>query len=121
MKKLIVSVKPTSQALEDFKKTLKSARAGKLKKTHLEVSFDNRKDFERFVGNLHVLQSIRTLKPTSIYDLSKKTGLDVSNLNKLVRFFEALGVIEVVESVADGRKVKSPRVSYDKIEFDLVA
>jgi predicted transcriptional regulator len=121
MKKLIVSVKSSEEVFSDFGKALKKARKGQLKGIHLEVSFDNRKDFERFVSNLHILQLIKQLKPTSIYDLSKKTGIDVSNLNKIVSFFEAMGVIEVRDAISGGRKTRSPKVSYDKVEFDLVA
>ena len=42
MKKLTVSIKTSSQVLDDFKKAMKKARAGKLKGQHFEVSFDNK-------------------------------------------------------------------------------
>jgi hypothetical protein len=64
MRILIVSVKSSDQVFSDFRKALKDVRSGKRRDTHLEVSFDNRKDFERFVVNLHVLQMIPKLKPT---------------------------------------------------------
>ena len=121
MKKLIVSIKSSDEVFSDLDRALKKARKGQLKGHHYEIAFDNRKNFERFVSNLHVLQLIRTLKPSSVYDLSKKSGLDVSNLNKIISFFELVGVIEVAHSKSNGRNIRAPKVNYDKIEFDLAA
>jgi len=87
MKKLIVSVKSSEESLSDFRKALKSARKGKLKEGHFELSFDNKKDFDRFVKNIGVLSAILNHKPKSIYELAKIVDQDVSNLNKLIVFF----------------------------------
>ena len=121
MKKLIVSIKTSSQALDDFKKALKNARQGKLKGTHYEISFDNKKDFDRFVKNIGILSLISKLKPKSVYELAKLVDMDVSNLNKIILFFEEAGVIKVVRAKVDGRTVARPVVEYDKIEFNLAA
>jgi hypothetical protein len=51
MKRLIISIKSSSEALADFKSALKKARQEK-QKPFYEISFDNRKDFDRFVRNL---------------------------------------------------------------------
>ena len=121
MKKLIVSIKSSSETLSSFKKALKSARKGKLKGDHFELSFDNKKDFDRFVKNLGILSVILTHKPKSIYELAKLVDMDVSNLNKLVVFFETAGAIKIKTSTISGRTVKTPIVEYDSIEFDLKA
>jgi predicted transcriptional regulator len=118
MKQLIVSVKSNEQAFDDFKTALKKARAGKLKPTY-EVSFDNQKDFRRFVENIYILSDIRTYKPRSIYELAKRTKQDVSNLNKVILFFEKMGVLEIKAEVISGRKVRRPIVNYDQIQFKL--
>ena len=118
MKQLIISIKAPSEALNDFKRALKKARSGKLAPTS-EVSFDNRKDFNRFVENLHILSSIRAYKPRSVYDLAKRAGVDVSNLNKIILFFEEMGVLKIKEETVSGRKVRRPVVNYDRIEFKL--
>ena len=34
-------------------------------------------------------------KPKSIYELSKICHKDVSNLNKIIKFFNSIGVIEI--------------------------
>jgi len=119
MKKLIVSIRSSSESLEDFKKALKEARKGKLKRDHYELSFDNKKDFDRFVKNLGILSAILVHKPKSVYELARLVEMDVSNLNKLILFFETIGAIKIKTSTAKGRTVKTPVVEYEQIEFDL--
>lgn len=119
MKKLIVSIKSSSESLSDFKKALKEARRGKLKGGHFELSFDNKRDFDRFVKNLGILSAILNHKPKSVYELAKLVEMDVSNLNKLVDFFETVGAIRIKSSTVAGRAVKTPIVEYEQIEFDL--
>ena len=121
MKKLIVSIKSSGDTLTDFKKALKSARKGRLKGDHFELSFDNKKDFNRFVKNLGILSAILTYKPKSVYELAKLVDMDVSNLNKLIVFFKAVGAISIKTSTVSGRTVKTPVVEYGHIEFDLKA
>ena len=122
MKKLIISLKTPGQALSDFQKALVKANQGKRRASpHYEVSFDNRKDFERFVRNMSVLVSIQQMKPVSVNELSKMIDKDQSSLNKLIIFFEEIGVIRIEESKVHGRAVKTPKVEYDAIEFRLAA
>jgi len=45
--------------------------------------------------------------------------MDVSNLNKLILFFEVIGAIKIKTSTVGGRTVKTPVVEYEQIEFDL--
>jgi predicted transcriptional regulator len=120
MKKLIISIKSSGEVLSDFK-ALKSARKGRLKGDHFELSFDNKKDFDRFVKNLGILSAILTHKPKSVYELAKLIGMDISNLNKLITFFESTGAISIKTSRTSGRTVKTPVVEYSHIEFDLNA
>jgi len=118
MKQLVISIKAPGEALEDFKHALKRARSGKLAPT-FEITFDNRKDFNRFVENLHILSSILTYKPRSVYELAKRAGMDVSNVNKIILFFEEMGAVKIKEETVSGRKVRRPVVEYDRIEFKL--
>ncbi len=121
MKKLIVSIKSSSETLSDFKKALKAARKSRLKADHFELSFDNKKDFDRFVKNLGILSAILIHKPKSVYELAKLVDMDVSNLNKIILFFETVGAIKIKTSTVSGRTVKTPIVEYEQIEFDLKA
>ena len=121
MKKLIITIKSSTDTLTDFKGALKSARKGRLKEDHFELSFDNKKDFDRFVKNMSVLSVILNHKPKSVYELAKLVDMDISNLNKLIVFFEAVGAITIKTSIVGGRRIKTPVVKYEQIEFDLKA
>lgn len=107
--------------MNDFKKAFRKAKKSKGPTPHYEISFDNKKDFDRFVLNLHVLKYILLFKPKSVYELAKLTRMDVSNLNKVILFFEKMGAIKVKTATQAGRMVKMPVVEYDTVEFNLAA
>jgi predicted transcriptional regulator len=121
MKRLIVSIKSTTDALDGFQKAFRAAKTGRRIEPHYEISFDNKRDFDRFVRNIYILSNILAFKPKSVYELAKVSSLDVSNLNRIILFFEEIGAVKVKEHKVGGRTVKTPVVDYDKIEFDLKA
>ena len=121
MKKLVVSLKTRDEALSDFKKAFRDARKGKLSGEHYEISFESKKEFDRFVKNMSILAVIYKQKPKSVYELAKLVDMDVSNLNKLMDFFAMVGAIKLQASTVGGRAVKTPVVEYGQIEFDLRA
>jgi predicted transcriptional regulator len=121
MKKLVVSLKTRVEAISDFKKAFREARRGKLSGEHYEISFESKKEFNRFVKNMSILAVIYKQKPKSVYELAKLVDMDVSNLNKLMDFFAMVGAIKLLVSTVGGRAVKTPVVEYGQIEFDLRA
>lgn len=122
MKKLVVSCKTADQVFEDFKRVAKAVRRGIFKgQAEYEVSFDNKADFNKFVRNIPVLSAIIVFKPRSIYELAKLTDTDVSNLNKVIRFFEEIGVVTIKTMKDAGRTLKQPHVEYDEVTFRLAA
>lgn len=121
MKRLIVSLKTADEVLDSFKHALHKAKRKKISKPHYEISFDNKKDFDRFVKNIYILKYILIFKPKSIYELAKLAKIDVSNLNKVILFFEEVGAVKVRPTKISGRSVSMPVVEYDTVEFKLVA
>jgi predicted transcriptional regulator len=120
MKKLVVSCKTADQVFEDFKRAARSVQRRTVKgEAEYEVSFDNKADFNRFVRNIPVLSAILVFKPRSVYELAKLTGADVSNLNKVIQFFEEMGVVTVKILKNEGRTLKQPHVEYDEVTFRL--
>ena len=118
----MISFKSPQDSLSDFAIALKKAKdANGEVAPHYEIAFDNKKDFNRFVKNIYILMCINSLKPQSYYELSKIMNIVQSNLNKIMFFFENIGVIKIKKRKIDGRYVKTPIVDYDKIEFNLKA
>ena len=121
MKQLTISLKTSNEILNDFKEAFEKGKARKIRSPHYEISFDNKRDFNRFVKNIHILSDILAFKPKSLYELAKISGVDVSNLNKIILFFEEIEAIQVKTRKVSGRVVKTPIVNYDRIEFKLAA
>ena len=121
MKELVISIKSSSEGMSDLRKAFQNVVKRKAKGSKYEISFDNRKSFEKFAKNIYVLSSIIKFKPGSIYELAKLSGIDASNLNKIVVFYEKMGALELKENTQNGRNVKKPTVPYDSIKIDLKA
>ncbi|MEX0941573.1 MAG: hypothetical protein WD002_03425 [Pseudomonadales bacterium] len=122
MNKLVVSVKSTSQVLADAKRAFKDVKENNRRASkHIEISFTDIREFKKFVNNLDVLVAIRRDKPQSIYELANLLERDPANINRIVSFFEKVGVIATEVKIVGGRSVKTPIVNYSKIEWDLVA
>lgn len=68
-----------------------------------------------------ILSAIIAFKPRSVYELAKLTESDVSNLNKVIQFFEEIGVIKIKTTRVVGRKIKQPLVEYGEVTFRLAA
>ena len=122
MKKLVVSCKTSDQFFDDFKTAYKAASGRVARKAQsYELSFDNKKDFNRFVTNIPVLAAILDHKPGSIYELAKILKMDLSNLAKTIDFFEQIGVIEIKTTKISGRTQKQPQAKYNEITFRLTS
>lgn len=113
-------MKSTEDMFEDFKRAAsKVKKRKKFELPHYEISFESKKDFNKFVKNMYILMAILNDKPRSIYQLAKVIDRDLSNIKKVVTFFEEIGAIQIKEEKVSGRKVKRPVVDYDKVEFNL--
>jgi predicted transcriptional regulator len=121
MKTLTVSLKTPNELFEGFTRAFKEVSKKSRRGTHYEVSFSQKKDFDKFVKNIGLLSLIHSLKPKSVYELAKAAEMDVSNLNKIILFFEEAGVVTLKRKKMSGRMVTQPIVEYDKIEFNLAA
>lgn len=123
MKELKVSLKTSTEVLHDFKNALKKAKKKTEKnklKGHFEISFDSKNNFEMFIRNIDILMYIIHFKPKSIDDLARLLKKEVSKLDKIIFFYEGIGVLKIKKSVTSAKKETSEFiVAYDKIKFDL--
>jgi predicted transcriptional regulator len=83
--------------------------------------FYRRGHFQRFVKNLDLIETIKSLKPQSTYALAKHLKKDVANIAKITSFYEELGLIRSKISKSGGRTSKNMWVDYDQIVFQLGA
>ena len=121
-KTLVISLKSNKKFFSDIKDSMKSIQAGNVPKTtQYEISFEDPKALNKFIKNLPILMVILNQSPKTIYELAKILGRDVSNIRKIVSFFEEMGAVKIEEKKVSGKTVKKPVVFYDKIEFQLKA
>ena len=121
-KTLVISLKSNRKFFSDLKESMKNIQLKKVPKTtHYEISFEDPKELNKFIKNLPVLMVILNQSPKTIYELAKILDRDVSNIRKVVNFFEEMGAIKIEEKKVSGKTVKRPIVFYDKIEFQLKA
>ena len=120
MKRLFVSLKTSTEVLNDFKKALKNVKGKKLQAKY-EISFDNKKDFTRFIKNIDILMYIINFNPKSVFELSKICNKNISTLNKTINFFHDIGALKLKKTRLAGKEVNKPIVEYDIIQFNLAA
>src|SRR5882672_4818993 len=121
MKSLIVSLKNSHEVMEGLREAFRKVENREFKEPHYEISFDNRRDFERFAKNIYILSYIFAHKPKSVYQLAKVLGMDTSNLNKIILFLEEGGASKLKEQRNSGRSVRTPALEYDRIQFERAA
>ncbi|MEW5692004.1 MAG: hypothetical protein AB1765_01765 [Candidatus Hydrogenedentota bacterium] len=122
MKQLVISLKNSTEVLSDFKKAFRNAkRNDKQYHSRYEISFDSKKELNKFLRNIDILSSIIYFKPKSIYELAKICRRDVSNLNKTILFLSKIGAIKIKKSKISGKETNTPIVEYDSIQFKLAA
>ncbi len=122
MKKLIVALESNSSFFKSAKKELKDVLdKGKRGSTVYRISFSERKDFNRFMANIHVLQVIIKDAPISINELAKILNVDRSGIVRILKFFEEFEIVKYDEIKVGKRKQKKPIVDFKKIEIDLAS
>ena len=119
MKRLVISLKTAEEVLRNFKEAYHNAKTRKIKEPHYEISFDNRKDFDLFTRNIHILSKVLAFKPKSIYELAKITKRDLKSVNTDVTVLHDLGLLSLV-TTTDERKKTRPEVKFDKLNVEIV-
>jgi predicted transcriptional regulator len=84
-----------------------------------KIIFYFRRDFQRFVKNLDLLETVKNLKPQSMYAIAKHMKKDVANIARIAAFYEKLGIIKMKTVKLNGRTAKNAWVEYDQIIFQL--
>lgn len=119
MRKLIVSQKSAQKSLANYKNALKDARKGHLKGDLTELSFDDKREFNRFLKNLGVLTTISIHRPKSIAELAKIMGRGSSRLSSIIRFYEEMGLVKMVSTTSKGKLKNRPALRCERIEVQL--
>jgi predicted transcriptional regulator len=117
IKKIHIEIRKLDDALMEAGKAFEKLSDGKAVQKKSAVYFSNIKDFRKVLTEkrLELLKTIKDRKPSSIYELAKMVSRDLKNVLQDVRYFEELGIVEIIES--GGKKVLE--VHYDIIELQV--
>ena len=121
MKKLIIALESNDSFFKSAKKELKDVLDKGKRGSQYRISFSERRDFNRFMSNVHVLQAIIKNDPQSVNELAKILSVDRSGVIKILNFFEEFEIITYENIEIGKRKQKKPIVDFKKIEIDLAA
>lgn len=66
-----------------------------------------------------ILSAIKTEKPSSLYDLSKKLGRSFKSVHDDVKLLERFGFIELIEEKVKNRKCLRPKIVSETITINI--
>jgi len=66
-----------------------------------------------------ILHTIKTQKPSSIYDLAKKLGRSFKSVNDDIKLLNRFGFVELVEEKTKNRKRHKPVVVIDSLTVNV--
>ncbi len=121
MKTLTIALKPKDEVFDDAIKAMKTAMKGKKQDPQNLITFTDARQFDKFLKHIKLIRLIKSLKPDSVYELSKLMKVDVSNLNKSIQFLEKFEVIKIKVTTKNGRTLKKPVFEFDDIRIKMVA
>ena len=107
-----ITIAQSKGALSIFKKS------GNTKK---DYDFEGISALRQLLSNekARILDVIKTQKPGSIYDLTKKLGRNFKSVSEDVRLLERFGFIEIVEEKTKNRLRHKPEIVVDTITIHL--
>jgi predicted transcriptional regulator len=114
----VITIKSTEETLRGAQRVMEGLmRREKVSTRPSEYSFSSFEAFRKALTlqRFQLLKVIRENNPKSIHELAKLTGRDMKNVSEDLR---ALKEMELVELEPHGR-LKTPRVKYDEIRFEV--
>jgi len=86
-----------------------------------QITLRSKREYLRFFAHLPLLREIREIAPASLYEFAIATGRDVSNLHKVMKFYQNLGVVELASTSLGKRRRTQPKVLLYQFSLELSA
>lgn len=93
----------------------------KIKNSKKDYDFSGILALRQLLNNekARILHVIKTQKPKSIYELTKKLGRGFKSVNDDIKLLERFGFIELIEESTKNRKRYRPKIIVDTITIHL--
>jgi predicted transcriptional regulator len=121
-KTLTIQIKPTADALQDFKHTFTQAAAGRRVQRREGVYFTSIEAARNLLtrNRLALLRAIRQLQPRSTYELAQRVGRDLKNVQDDLRLLEEYGLVRLADGRGTGKRpTKVPEVLFGEIALKI--
>ncbi|OGP64431.1 MAG: hypothetical protein A2169_01225 [Deltaproteobacteria bacterium RBG_13_47_9] len=120
VKRIDIGIKRLEDSLRDFADAWRDLETGKRVKKEKGIYFDSIDDMRAVLTNnrLMILRVIKENKPRSVYELSKKLGRDLKNVNQDLKLLADIGLVTLEATKTDKRRIR-PHVDYGKITLEI--
>jgi predicted transcriptional regulator len=117
VKKVKIEIKSLNDALQEAGEVFEKVSGGGQVSEKKAIYFSNLKEIRKVLTEkrLELLKTVKDKKPASVYELAKIVNRDIKNVLQDLSYLQELGLVEISET--KDRKV--PRVTYDRIDFEV--
>ncbi len=121
IKKIEIKIEDAEKSFNRVSETIQDLKKGKTTKGRTIVSFENLKDFRKFLtpNRIRILKTIKENKPKSVYELAKKLKRDRRHLTEDLLILKDLGFI-VLKKEENIRAMVKPILNFDKIAVEIL-
>lgn len=120
IKNIKIGIRTREEAFKDAKEVMKRLSRGEKVKRQTGVYFENLDAMRRVLTEkrLEILHTIKERHPSSVYELSKILGRDLTNVIDDLNYLKELELVELNKSKKERDKT-IPTVDYDKINLEI--
>ena len=119
---LTLTIKPTGEALEDFRETFKALEGGRRVRRRAGVYFTSLEAARALLtrNRLALLRAVRARRPRSIYELARTLNRDLKNVQEDVRMLEEYGLLRLTRGRGAGKRVTTvPEALFGEITLKI--
>jgi predicted transcriptional regulator len=120
VKNIKIGIRKREQALAEAKDVMEQLARGEKVKRRSGVYFENLDAMRKVLTEkrMELLHVIKEEHPSSVYDLAKILGRNLTNVTDDLGYLKELGLVDLKLSRKD-RKKTVPSISYDKINLEI--
>ena len=120
VKNIKIGIRTREEAFKDAKEVMKRLSSGEKVKRQTGVYFENLDAMRRVLTEkrLEILHTIKERHPSSVYELSKILGRDLTNVIDDLNYLKELELVELSKSKKERGKT-IPTVDYEKIKLEI--
>ena len=120
VKNVKIGIRTREDTFKEAKNVMEKLSRGEKVKKHAGVYFENLDAMRKILTEkrLEILHAVKEGHPSSIYDLAKMLGRNITNVIDDLNYLRELGLV-VLKKSKSGRTQTVPTVDYDMIRLEI--